>query len=183
MIAHGEGESGSRGPAVLHTERLVLRPARPDDLATFHAILSDARAAAYWSTEPHTDLAQTREWLASMLAIEPGEGEDFVVELDGRAIGKAGFFRFPEIGFILHPEFWGRGLASEALRAVIGRGFGEHALREIEADVDPRNTPSLHLLRRLGFVETGRAARTYLIAGQWCDSVYLRLPASRWNAG
>lgn len=163
------------------TARLRLRPARADDLDAFHAILSDPRAMAYWSSPPHADLAQTRKFLDETIDIPPGEGEDFVVELDGVAIGKAGLYRFPEIGFIFHPDHWGRGYAAEALAPVIDRAFAVHGLPAIEADVDPRNAASLKLLARLGFVETGRKARTWLIAGAWCDSVYLRLDPGGWR--
>jgi RimJ/RimL family protein N-acetyltransferase len=159
----------------IETERLVLRAARADDLAAFHAILSDPRATAYWSTLPHADMATTADWLASMLAIPPAEGEDFVVEHDGALIGKAGFFRFPEIGFIFHPDHWRRGFAAEALRVVLDRGFAVHGLPQAEADVDPRNAASLRLMDRLGFRETGRAARTWQIGDLWCDSIYLAL--------
>lgn len=161
----------------IRTERLLLRQAREEDLASFHAILSDARATSYWSTPPHEDISQTRKWLASMIEIEKGEGEDFVVELEGRVIGKAGLFRFPEIGFIFHPGTWGRGFAREALEPVLGRAFSEHGLPAVEADVDPRNARSLQLLRGLGFIEVGRAERTWLVGDQWCDSIYLRLAA------
>jgi [ribosomal protein S5]-alanine N-acetyltransferase len=167
----------------LRTERLRLRPAREDDLPAFHAILSDPRATAYWSTPPHQDLAHTRDWLASMIEIDPAEGEDFVVELEGRVIGKAGLFRFPEIGFIFHPDAWGRGFAGEALRPVLSRAFAFHRLEAIEADVDPRNAASLRLLENLGFSESGRAERTWCVDGRWCDSVYLRLSAAEWNGG
>lgn len=164
------------------TPRLRLRPARPDDLDAFHAILTDPRAMAYWSTPPHDDIAQTRDWLDRMMAIGPGDGEDFVIELDGAAIGKAGLYAFPEIGFILHPDHWGRGYAGEALVPVLDRAFALHGLAAVEADVDPRNAASLKLLARLGFVETGRATGTWVIAGQLCDSVYLRLDSEAWRA-
>lgn len=163
------------------TARLRLRPARPHDLDAFHAILSDPRAMAYWSSPPHADLVQTRKFLDEMIDIPPGEGEDFVVELDGMAIGKVGLYRFPEIGFIFHPDHWGQGYAAEALAPVIDRNFAVHGLPAIEADVDPRNAASLKLLARLGFVETGRKARTWLIAGTWCDTVYLRLDPEGWH--
>jgi [ribosomal protein S5]-alanine N-acetyltransferase len=159
----------------IRTERLRLRPATMDDLASFHAVLCDPRAMAFWSTPPHETLEQTREWLESMVAIPPGEGEDFVVEHHARVIGKAGLYRFPEIGFIFHPSAWGRGLASEALRPVLGRAFDAHQLEAVEADVDPRNQASLRLLARLGFRETGRRERSWLVGEQWCDSVDLRL--------
>jgi len=167
--------------AEIRTERLVLRPARESDLAPIHSILSDPRAMTYWSTPPHKKMVETREWLEAMRAIDSSEGEDFVIELDGRVIGKAGFHRFPEVGFVLHPDCWGHGFASEALRAVLARAFAEHRMSAVEADVDPRNEASLRLLARLGFVEFARAKRTWLIANKWCDSVYLRLNASQWQ--
>ncbi|MBL4792978.1 GNAT family N-acetyltransferase [Citromicrobium bathyomarinum] len=159
----------------IRTDRLVLRPARPGDLRAFHAILSDRDATAFWSTPAHTDITETQAWLDAMLAIEPAQGEDFVIELDGRVIGKVGMYAFPEIGFILHPDAWGRGFAGEALRPVLDRAFAVHDLPTVEADVDPRNTASLRLLRRMGFEETGRESRTLKIGDEWCDSVYLSL--------
>ena len=164
------------------TERLILRRARESDLAAMHRVLSDPRAMAYWSSPPHADVEQTREWLASMIAIQSTEGEDFVVELAGKLIGKAGLWRFPEIGFILRSDYWGRGFAQEALSFVLDRAFAIHGLPKVEADVDPRNEASLKLLRRLGFRETGREERTFLVGEQWCDSVYLELDAATWNA-
>lgn len=169
--------------AVLVTPRLRLRRVRPaEDLPHMHAVLSDPRAMAYWSSPPHASEDETRDWLAAMAATTPAEGDDFILEHEGRAVGKAGFYRFPEIGYILAPALWGRGLAREALGAVIPRAFALHRLPRIEADVDPRNIASIRLLEALGFAETGRAGKTWLIAGQWCDSVYFSLTPEAWAA-
>ena len=157
------------------TPRLRLRRARPDDLAAFHDILSNPAAMRFWSTPPHAGLDETREWLESMIAAPAEESDDFVVEHEGRVIGKAGCWRLPEIGFILRPDHWGRGLAREALAAIIPRLFDRFPIPAITTDVDPRNAASLALLRGLGFVETGRAERTWLIGDEYCDSVYLAL--------
>jgi [ribosomal protein S5]-alanine N-acetyltransferase len=167
----------------IRTERLLLRSALPSDLAAFHEILSDPAATSFWSTPPHEELAETQAWLAGMMAIDPREGEDFAIEVNGRVIGKAGLYQFPEIGFILHPNAWGKGYAQEAVNAVIRRAFAVHRLPAIEADVDPRNTASLRLLTRLGFEEVRRATRTWHIGGEWCDSVYLRLSNSNADPG
>jgi RimJ/RimL family protein N-acetyltransferase len=129
----------------------------------------------YWSTPPHRSLDETRDWLDSMIVAPPAESDDFVIEHEGRVIGKAGCWRLPEIGYILHPEFWGRGLAREALAALIPRLFTRFPIPAITADVDPRNEASLALLRLLGFVETGRAERTWRIGDEYCDSIYLAL--------
>ncbi len=157
------------------TPRLRLRRARADDLAAIHAILAHPQTMRFWSTPPHVDLDQTRAWLADMIAADPALSDDFVIERDGQVIGKAGCWRLPEVGYILHPDHWGQGLAREALIAAIAHVFENFPLPALEADVDPRNTRSLALLQRLGFLETGRAERTIQVAGEWCDSVYLSL--------
>lgn len=163
----------------LLTPRLTLRHARADDLEALHRVLSDPRATAYWSTPPHESLDQTRAWMADML--EPGPGrEDFVVELNGKVIGKAGFWRLPEVGYILHPDAWGRGLGLEAVGATIAHVFKTHDLDVLTADVDPRNLASLRLLERLGFQQTGSAERTFRIGDAWVDSLYFSLSRETW---
>ena len=159
----------------LRTARLVLRRARPDDLDDLHAVLSDARAMRYWSTPPHADVEQTQAMLTGMIEAPAEEADDFVLVREGRVIGKAGCWKLPELGYILHPDFWGQGLAREALAAVIDHVFAAHPIPAITAEVDPRNLASLGLLARLGFEETGRAEATWEIAGEVSDSVYLKL--------
>lgn len=153
----------------------MLRRAVWCDLEAMHAVLSDARAMLYWSSLPHRELDETRKWLADMIDTPAGLREDFVVERDGEVIGKAGCWRLPEIGIILRSDCWGRGYAREALAAAVGAVFDRHEVPAITADIDPRNGRSLDLFQRLGFEETGRARRTWLIGDEWCDSVYLSL--------
>jgi RimJ/RimL family protein N-acetyltransferase len=165
----------------LRTARLVLRRAIPGDLDAMHAVLSDPRAMTYWSHGPHESLEQTREWLDSMIGSPPELSEDFVVTLDGRTIGKLGAWRLPEFGFILAPDHWRRGYASEALAAFLGHVFSRPDVDHLVADVDPRNRASLALLKRHGFAETGRASGTWETHIGRCDSVYLRLDAQAWR--
>lgn len=166
----------------LATARLRLRRARPDDLDAIHAVLSDPRAMACWSTPPHADLETSRAWLAGMIASPPEVSEDFVVEWEGRVIGKAGFYRLPEIGYILHPDAWGRGLGREAVEAVIDHVFATRDLDSMTADVDPRNAASIALLTSLGFHKTGEAKRTYQLGEEWADSVWFALSRADWES-
>ncbi len=159
----------------IRTERLLLRRARTDDLGAMHAVLSEPRAMRYWSTPPHRDQDQTRAWLGGMITAPREISEDFIIERDGVVIGKAGCYRIPDIGYILHPDHWGQGLAQEALTVVVDRVFARFDMPAITADVDPRNVGSLKLLARLGFVETGRAKATWTVGDEVCDSVYLAL--------
>jgi len=171
----GTNRRMTAGMTDIFTARLRLRRAAPDDLDAVHALLSDPAGMRYWSTPPHDDIEQTRVWLAAMIERSAENGCDFIVEHEGRVIGKAGCFEPPEVGFIFRREVWGRGLASEALAAVIARAFEIGACDVLKADVDPRNAASLKLLARHGFRETGRAERTLLVGGEWCDSIYLEL--------
>ena len=146
-----------------------------DDLEAFFAIMSDPVAMRYWSTLPHADIEVTRLWLEQMLARVDAGSEPFVIEFEGRAIGEVGAGKLPEFGFMLHPSYWGRGIATEAARAFIAYAFETTSTDRLTADVDPRNAASLGVLRNLGFTVTGTAEKTFLLGEEWCDSVYLAL--------
>ena len=166
----------------LRTPRLLLRRARPDDLAAMHAVLGDERAMTYWSCPPHTDLEQTREWLDSMIASTPQESDDFVITLGGETIGKIGAYRLPDFGYILGSRHWGLGLASEAMAAFLPHAFARPDVPRLSVDIDPRNEASIRLVKRYGFVETGRASGTWTTHIGLCDSVYLALEKADWFA-
>jgi [ribosomal protein S5]-alanine N-acetyltransferase len=159
----------------LVTERLVLRRARIADVGDMHHVLSDPAAMTYWSTPPHQCEAETEAWLRSMIESPRELNDDFLVEYRGKVIGKMGAWRLPEFGFILAPEVWGRGLASEALKAFLAYIFTRPDVEVLRADVDPRNSASLRLLERHGFVRTGYARNTWHTHIGACDSVYLEL--------
>lgn len=159
----------------IRTARLLLRRPRPGDLEAFFAIMSDPVAMRYWSTLPHADIEVTRQWLEQMLARVETGSEHFVIEFEGRAVGDVGAGRLPEFGFMLHPGYWGRGIATEAARAFIAYAFETTSTDRLTADVDPRNAASLNVLQKLGFTVTGTAEKTFLLGDEWCDSVYLTL--------
>jgi RimJ/RimL family protein N-acetyltransferase len=159
---------------VLLSRRLILRRARAADLDDLHAIMADPETMRYWSTPPHAERAVTDKFLAGMTPGPDMQGDEFIIEHDGACIGKLGIWQSSEVGFILARAFWGQGFATEALKVFIQYAF-THVTDHLTADVDPLNLVSLALLRRVGFVETGRAERTWNIAGVWSDSVYLRL--------
>ncbi|KAF6230726.1 hypothetical protein HO173_011078 [Letharia columbiana] len=147
----------------------------------------------YWSCAPHTSLLQTTTYLHGMLASPANGSLDFVLVLvspssptdpdsdppRGKVIGKAGIWSLSnsEIGFLLHRDVWGEGYMAEALTALLGPNgvFWKRGVEGVVADVDPRNEGSMGILRRFGFVETGREDRTFETHLGWCDSVYLEL--------
>ena len=159
---------------ILRTPRLTLRRARQTDLDDLFAVFSDPRAMQYWSTLPHADRSVTQSRLDRMMAHDPLGY--FIIDRDGQAIGCAGLYDTDEVGFILHPDHWRKGLVTEAMQAIIPHLFETHATDRLIADIDPRNAGSAATLHKLGFRETHRAARTYFIGGVWSDSAYFALP-------
>jgi len=164
---------------VLKTKRLMLRAARQADLDDLYRIYSDKRAMQYWSTAPHDSPARTQENLDRLISSAEQQLLYFVIEKDGKVIGTAGMHQAHEVGFLLHPDHWRQGIATEAMNAIVPYLFEATDAPALTADVDPRNAASVGLLTALGFRETHRAQNTFCIEGVWSDSVYFALPRAR----
>ncbi len=108
---------------------------------------------------------------------------DFVISLkpNDKPIGKIGVWSGDEIGFLLDRSHWHRGLAKEALGAIIPYLFDERKFVSISADVDPRNDACTGILKKAGFEVESFQEKTFQIADVWVDSVYLRLTKARWE--
>ena len=158
---------------VLTTERLILRAAQDGDLAPLFDVFSNPDAMKYWSNAPHISIDETRPTFEKLS--RPGPRTYFVIEYQGKAVGTAGVHSGDEIGFILHPDHWRKGLMREAVEAIAHHIWKTTDFARITADADPDNTASVLFLTALGFRETGRAKNTFCINGVWSDSVYFAL--------
>lgn len=159
---------------VLRTENLILRSARAEDASALFEVYSDARAMRYWDRLPHESVAETEALVAGIMKMAPPV-RYFVVEHGGRLVGTAGFWRDAEIGYILHPTVWGKGMGAELLKRLIDYGFGPLGFDRITAETDPDNAVSNHMLTAAGFQETGRAERTLRVGDRWVGSIYFEL--------
>jgi len=103
-----------------------------------------------------------------------------------RIIGHATLFKWDqahrraEIGYSIRRDRWRLGLGSEAVAALIGFGFERLGLRRIEADSDPRNSASIRLLEKLGFVREGYMRERWEIDGEIQDAVCFGLLRREW---
>lgn len=97
------------------------------------------------------------------------------------AIGTIGFWRLDkpnhraEVGYMLHPDYWGKGMATEAMHAVLPYAFDRLGFHSIEANVNPENEPSKKLLQKLGFVQEAYFRENYFFEGKFLDSVIFSL--------
>lgn len=162
---------------ILQTKRLLLRPPRPNDLVAPYQVYSNSDAMQYWNHAAHVSISKTERTLERMIASSSETGLEFVIEHDGAVIGKAGLWRIAELGYILRPDVWGKGIAREALSAIIDATWARYPDQpEITAEIDPRNMASARLLTYFGFQLTHSARATIRINGEWCDSEYYALP-------
>lgn len=150
-----------RGPQLsLETRRLVLTRPYAADIPRLVAFLGDMDIARQTARIPHPYRRTDAEAFVSGTATR---GElAFAIRLkdeDGALIGGAGFGGMdggtPELGYWLAPPFWGRGLATEAARAVIDLAFGDDAVREVHASARVTNVASRHVLEKCGFQQCG----------------------------
>lgn len=160
---------------VIVTERLKLRLPELSDLEDIHEIFCDDEAMTYWSSGPHKSISETRSWLMPILDYNSESQFDFFIDFQGKIVGKLGFWRIPEIGFILNRSYWGMGIASEAMRGLISYARYYSISDHLFADVDPRNLRSINILNKFGFQNIGFERRTIETHIGWCDSIYYKL--------
>ncbi|WKZ35450.1 MAG: GNAT family protein [Anaerolineales bacterium] len=148
----------------LETERLLLRPLTMNDLDFVFRHFSEPLVTEFLLDEaPISDIAQAREMIESYQESETKSWNRWgiVLKNNHQIIGTCGYHKWnkrdlrAEIGYDLGPEFWGKGIMTEALRAALQNGLEGMGLNRIEAMVHPQNQGSLHLLHKLGFQKEG----------------------------
>ena len=143
----------------LETRRLVLREFQLEDLSQLAPILANPQVMKF-SPTGILSVEQTRIKVNSFIASykKYGFGKWAIVLKDcnkligycGIAVEQVDNVYEPEIGYRLAPEFWGRGLATEAASATIQYGFGQLKFPYILGIVEPANTASVRVLEKLG---------------------------------
>lgn len=148
----------------IQTARLLLRPVSRDDEAGLHRLWNDPLVRRYlWDRHPvPRDIVVKHIERSRRSFKEYGFGHFTVspATAPSRTIGFAGLVPRKKLGFVelyygLLPSYWGKGLATEAARAVLQFGFEEIGLPEIVAGSDLPNTPSFRVMKRLGMTYAG----------------------------
>jgi RimJ/RimL family protein N-acetyltransferase len=142
---------------VLATARLVLRAPRRSDGEAIAALANDRRIAANTARIPHPYAIEDAEQFIA--AVNKREGEAcFAITLDGAPIGVCSVDRRedgPELGYWLGVPYWGRGFATEAVRALIDHTFGDLEHETLISGARVNNPASRRVLEKCGFQWTG----------------------------
>jgi RimJ/RimL family protein N-acetyltransferase len=146
-----------RSIPVLKTERLTLRAPRHEDVKAIVLLADDRRIAENTARIPHPyGIDDAEQFIA---AVNKRDGEAcFVITLDGAPLGACGVDLRedgPEVCYWLGVPYWGRGFATEAVRAVIDHAFGDLDHETLQSGARVSNPAARRVLEKCGFQWTG----------------------------
>lgn len=162
------------------TERMTLRVLDEIDLDAVHGWRSRADVTEYLPYGP-----QSRQQVATALRTQSRvrrlvANDDRVVlaaVVDEQTVGelhlvlKSATLREFEVGWVFAPEVAGRGYATEGARELLRIAFGEGRAHRVMAELDPLNTASVNLCRRLGMREEAHFVKNFRFDdGSWGDT-------------
>ena len=168
----------------LETNRLNLRRLTSSDVSEILALRSDPEIMKFI---PRPLMKTKEEALEFISVMDTNVNNNNVINWaittkeDDQLIGMIGFYRMKpenyraEVGYILSPEFHGKGIITEALEKVIQFGFEEMGLNSIEAVIDPENFGSEKVLLKNNFVKEGHFTEHTFFEGKFLDSVFYSL--------
>jgi ribosomal-protein-alanine N-acetyltransferase len=143
-------------PTELRTERLLLRPFRAGDVDDALAYRNDAEFSRYL---PHIPYPFERRHAEAFVALNMSESWEtsptFAIVFEGRVIGTVNLevdvpARAAMLGYAIGRAWWGRGIATEAARAVMAWGIETYGLTRIWASAELGNVRSHRVLEKLG---------------------------------
>ncbi len=170
-------------------ERVRLRPFEERDLEAMAAYRGDAEVCRFLPFEPQSpdDIRRRIGHLFGRTSLDGDRGGIVVVvESDGAVIGDLVLFHLDpeagsaEIGWVMSPAASGRGLATEAVRALIDTAFEVYGLRRLVAQIDPHNTRSVALAERLGLRREAHFVEKDWFKGRWGDLFVYAVLARDW---
>jgi [ribosomal protein S5]-alanine N-acetyltransferase len=175
----------------LATKRLLLRHIESFDDSEILSLRSDERVMKFLDRPLAKNLDDARKYI-KIITNGINENNTITWAISKRneqsLIGTIGFWRIvkehfrAEIGFLLHPDYHGKGIMQEALTKVLDYGFHSLKLHSVEANVNPNNLPSIKLLERNKFIREAYFKENYYYNGQFLDSVIYSLIGQNDNA-
>jgi RimJ/RimL family protein N-acetyltransferase len=175
------------------TERLVLRPFEGHDFDRLFDLQSRPEVTRYLYWDPRSQVEVQESLAKKMASTHIGADADVLSvavadRADGLLIGDLTLMyistahRHGEIGYVFHPDVHGRGLATEATRALVNLAFTDLELHRVSARLDARNHRSAALLQRLGLRREAHLRENEWVKGEWTDEVIYAVLADEWPA-
>ena len=174
----------------IETGRLLLRDFVEEDWRAVHEYGSDPEVVRYLPWGPNTE-EDSRDFISRSIAIQSESPRrrfeiGIVLKQEGKLIGGCGIrennptLMEGNIGYVLNKDYWGRGIATEAARALVRFGFETLNLHRIFATCFPENRASERVLQKCGMRLEGRLRENLLMRGEWRDSLLYAILDHEW---
>lgn len=174
-------------PDTIATARLQLRPFRLRDVDEVLVYASDPEWARYLPVpQPYTKAA-AEKFLAGQVLLDRASHPAWAIAHAGVVIGGINLRlhcdqSIGELGYSIARNYWGRGLATEAARAVMDAAFTMYAhLHRIRAMADARNVGSLRVMEKLGMRREGVLRQNRRVRGEFIDETWCGVLRSEWE--
>jgi ribosomal-protein-alanine N-acetyltransferase len=166
----------------IETERLVLRELRREDAPALFEIYHNPEVMQYRGADFFNAPAQADELLVHFDTLfKTRTGLRWALSFRGAEetlLGTAGLNSIDRrhfrgvIGYELAPDYWNRGLMTEALKAIAAYAFHELKLHSLEANIAPANLASERVLQKLHFVKEAHYKENWYYKGWWDSVIY-----------
>lgn len=175
----------------MHTERLTLRPIAAADFDDVHAYMARDDVATWLLEDAYTFEKSVEKHPSYSDRIRFENDDDLLlvaIEFESRVIGdldltaKSMSEGLVEIGWRMHPDFQGRGLATEAARGLLALAFGPIGARRAIANLDARNGASAAMCERIGMRREAHHLQDMWFKGDWSDTLVYAILATEWVA-
>jgi len=177
----------------IRTERLILRPSRLSDAEAAFERRNIPEVARYQDWEMPYTLQRAKERMIeleamdgptdekgwSLTVVDATEPERIVGDL---AVVVSWGGRCSLVGYTFHPDYWGRGYATEATEAIIHYLFTDFGVSRIESSLHPDNPPSARVLEACGLVFEGLTRQSFWVNDECSDDMLYGMPRADWEA-
>lgn len=165
---------------VLSTPRLLLREHDVMDVPALFKLRTNEAVMQYIDRERPQSEKEIQTFINLFNdAFLCGQNCAWVIALQDnpeQMIGSIGYWKTDlanhraEIGYMLHPNYWRKGIISEALKATLNFGFDVINFHTVQANINPKNNASRQLLLKNGFTQEAYFKQDYLFNGVFLDT-------------
>ncbi len=170
----------------IKTARLLLRKLTNEDAIEIFKLRSDENVMRFIDKERAATIVDAETFINRIIqSLNNNDGITWAITLNEAPhilIGTIGYWRLikehfrAEIGYMLNPGYWKKGIMKEALLKVIDIGFNVLKLHSIEAHINPENGASAGILTSTGFIKEAHFKEDFFFDGTFKDTaIYSRL--------
>jgi ribosomal-protein-alanine N-acetyltransferase len=169
----------------INTKRLLLRQPVLSDAPDLFELRSNIEVMQYVNRPLAKTIEDAEELIKKITdIINTNEGINWCITLKEnpqKVMGNIGIWQLKkenyrgEIGYMLHPNFWRKGIMQEAIEAVINYGFNQMQLHSLEAKINPLNTASANILEKNNFVKEAHFKEDLFWEGKFLDTAVYSL--------